>query len=149
MSSSKFWRRTGGSAASTNSRESIETALRVYVASWETGAVSERLDLFANDIVMEDPATVVRASNKAELEVFLRAGIPPDWSLSFAFIRCVVVGDEAILTYESTLATGGSPPAKLLVNSHLCFNDAGKINRMRVFWDAESITEPPTSIQSA
>jgi ketosteroid isomerase-like protein len=148
MSSSKFWRRTGGTVASTNSRESIETALRAYVASWQTGQVDDRLDLFADDIVMEDPATIVRASNKAELDTFLRAGIPPEWSLSFAFIRCAVVGDEAILTYESTLATGGNPPAKLLVNSYLCFNAAGKINRMRVFWDAEAITEPLAKQQS-
>jgi ketosteroid isomerase-like protein len=147
MSSSKFWRRTGGTVASANTRESIEAALRAYVTSWETGAVDERLDLFADDIVMEDPATVIRASNKAELDVFLRAGIPPEWSLSFAFIRCAVVGDEAILTYESTLATGDNPPAKLLVNSYLSFNDAGKINRMRVFWDAEAITEPPVTPQ--
>jgi hypothetical protein len=142
MSSSKFWRRTGGTVPSANTRESIETALRAYVTSWETGAVDARLDLFADDIVMEDPATVIRASNKAELDTFLRAGIPPEWSLSFAFIRCAVVGDEAILTYESTLATGSNPPANLLVNSYLRFNGAGKIDRMRVFWDAEAITEP-------
>ena len=66
---------------------------------------------------MEDPATVVRASNQAELEVLLRAGIPPDWRLSFAFILSVVVGDEAILTYQSTLTTGTNPPAQLLINS--------------------------------
>lgn len=62
MSSSKFWRRTGGTVASTNTRESIETALRAYVTSWETGAIDERLDLFADDIVMEDPATVIPLS---------------------------------------------------------------------------------------
>jgi ketosteroid isomerase-like protein len=144
MSSAKFWRRTGAAIQGTNSREAIESALHTYVSSWETGAVDERLDLFADDIVMEDPATVVRASNKAELEVFLRAGIPPDWRLSFAFIRSVVVGDEAILTYQSTLTTGTNPPAQLLINSHVCFNHEGKIDHMRVFWDTDSITETAT-----
>jgi SnoaL-like domain len=141
MSSSKFWRRTSAAVESSNTRPTIEAALQTYVSSWGTGAVDERLDLFADDIVMEDPATIVRATNKAELDAFFRAGIPPEWTLSFAFLRCVVVGDEAILTYESTLATGTNPPANLLINSHVRFNTAGKIDRMRVFWDAESITD--------
>jgi SnoaL-like domain len=141
MSSAKFWRRTSASVESTNSRSTIASALQTYVASWETGAVDERLDLFADDIVMEDPATIVRASNKAELDAFFRVGIPPDWSLSFTFIRSVVVGDEAILTYQSTLATGANPPAILLINSHIHFNNDGRIDRIRVFWDADSITE--------
>jgi SnoaL-like domain len=141
MSSSKFWRRTSVAVKSANTRSAIEAALQTYVSSWVSGAVDERLDLFADDIVMEDPATIVRASNRAELDTFFRAGIPPEWALSFAFLRCVVVGDEAILTYESTLATGTNPPAKLLINSHVRFNSAGKIDRMRVFWDTESITE--------
>jgi SnoaL-like domain len=141
MSSSKFWRRTAAAVESANTRSTIEAALQTYVSSWGTGAVNERLDLFADDIVMEDPASIVRASNKAELDTFFRAGIPSSWVLSFAFLRCVVVGDEAILTYESTLATGANPPAKLQINSHVRFNTAGKIDCMRVFWDAESIIE--------
>ena len=147
MSSSKFWRRTSAGITSTNSREWIESVLRTYVDSWANGAVETRLDLFADDIVMEDPATVLRASNKVELSQFFRAGIPADWQLSFAFIRCAIVGDEAILTYQSTLSTGTNSAAQLLINSHLVFNQEGKINRMRVFWDGESITDQLTSGQ--
>jgi 3-oxosteroid 1-dehydrogenase len=139
--SSQFWRRTSASIPAANRRAHIEQALRAYVQSWNENNVAARLALFADDIVIEDPASVVRASGVTELNEFFSAAIPADWSLRFGFQRVVIVGDEAVLTYTVDLSIVGRSSAELLVNSHIVFDGSGLISSMRVFYDAESITE--------
>jgi steroid Delta-isomerase len=139
--SSQFWRRTSASIPAVNGRAHIEQALRAYVQSWNENNVAARLALFADDIVIEDPASVVRARGVAELNEFFSAAIPADWTLRFGFQRVVIVGDEAVLTYTVDLSIVGRSSAVLLVNSHVVFDGSGLISSMRVFYDAESITE--------
>jgi steroid Delta-isomerase len=127
--------------AGTNERQHIESALRTYIDTWATGDVEARLALFADDVIIEDPATVRRASSKAELAEFVTVGIASDWDMVFSFDRVVVVGNEAVLTYRITLRAGNATPAELLVNAHVEFDSDGLIRRFRTFFDTASITE--------
>jgi steroid delta-isomerase len=132
-----------GGVSAVNERAHIEQALRTYIDSWATGDVETRLALFADDVVIEDPATVRRAAGKAELRAFLSAGIPLDWRLAFAFERVAVVADEAILTYRVTVRAGVAAPSELLVNAHVVFGPDGLIHRFRTFFDLDAITDDP------
>lgn len=97
--------------------------------------------MFADDVVFEDPATVTRATDRTELDSFFGGAIPADWVLAFGFVRSSVVGDEAILTYTVRLTIADRSPSELFVNSHVRVNADGLIESMRVFYDAESITD--------
>lgn len=139
--SSRGWRRMVDAIPSVNDRSRIEAALRSYVDSWGSGEIEARLSLFANDVVFEDPATVRRATGKAELASFFGSTIPRNWKLSFWFDRVVVVGDEAVLTYRATLRVGDAAPAELLLNAHVQFDAKGLISSFRTFFDADAITD--------
>jgi steroid delta-isomerase len=103
--------------------------------------VEGRLALFADDVVVEDPATRRQATGIIEFREVLSGGFPPNWDLGFAFDRVAVVGDEAILTYVVTLCIADAPPAKLVVNAHVEFDRDGLIHRFRTFFDTASIVE--------
>lgn len=148
MSSAAFWRRASAAVPATNERAHIERVLHRYVDTWAEGDIEGRLALFADDIVIEDPATVRRASGLSELRTFFAAGIPSSWDLAFHFERVAVVGDEAILTYRTTLRVADHEPAELLINSHVVFGAGGKITSFRVFFDAEAITDPASGART-
>jgi steroid Delta-isomerase len=139
--SSAGWRRVLERVPAANDRSHVEQVLRTYVDSWASGDVEGRLALFADDVVIEDPATVRQAASKAELREFVAHGLPSDWRLAFSFERVAVVGDEAIMTYRVSLRAGDAAPAELLVNSHIVFGPDGLIHRFRTFFDAEAITD--------
>ena len=126
---------------SVNDRTHIDGALRAYIASWPTCDVAARVALFADDVVVEDPATITRARTKEQLIAHLSAGIPADWSLTFTYVRAAVNGDEAILTYLVGLTIPDSLPGELLVNAYVSFGADGRITSFRAFFDTESITE--------
>jgi ketosteroid isomerase-like protein len=123
-----------------NTRAHIESVLRAYTATWASGDVAGRLALFGDDAFFEDPASVLRASGRAEI-VAAFAALPPTWDLSFEFVRVAVVGDEALATYVLTLQAGDASTSELLVNSHVVFGPDGLIRSIRTFFDAESITD--------
>ena len=93
----------------------------------------------------EDPAGVAQAIAKTEWRELLVAGLPADARLAFSFQRVAIVGDEAILTYRVSLHAGDAAPADLLVNAHAVFDATGLIHRFRTFFDADAITDYPTS----
>jgi steroid Delta-isomerase len=140
--SSAGWLWLLGRVVGTNQQSHIEKALRAYVDTWASGDVDARLALFADDAVIEDPATIRQATGAVELRDYLMAGIPADWTLNFSFERVAVVADEAIMTYRISLRVGEAAPAELLVNAHVVFDADGLITRFRTFFDADSITDP-------
>jgi steroid delta-isomerase len=130
-----------------NSRSHIEEALRRYISSWATNDIEGRVALFAEDVIIEDPAGSRPLVGRVALREFLTAGMPARWRLAFAFVRTAVVGDEAILTYRIRLDDGRNAPAELLVNGHAVFGADGLIHRYRTFFDEDSIsdvTDPST-----
>jgi steroid Delta-isomerase len=139
--SSTVWRKMIARMPVSLLRTHIEQVAHRYVESWASGDIAGRLALFADNAVVEDPASVLRASNGEELRAFFSSGIPPTWDLSFSFVRIVVVGNEAILTYETTLRIEDATPSKLLINTHMVFNEAGLIASFRTFFDEEAITD--------
>jgi steroid delta-isomerase len=126
---------------SVNDRRHIDGALRAYIDSWATGDVPARVALFADDVVVEDPATITRARGKEQLIAHLAAGIPANWDLTFTYVRAAINGDEAILTYLVGLTIPDALPGELLVNAHVSFGADGLITSFRAFFDTESISE--------
>lgn len=126
---------------SVNDRAHIDGVLHAYIDSWATGDVAGRVALFADEVVVEDPATVTRAIGKEQLIAHLSAGIPANWSLTFTYVRAAVVGDEAILTYRVGLVIPDALPGELLVNAHVTFGSDGLITSFRAFFDSDSIVE--------
>jgi ketosteroid isomerase-like protein len=141
--SSNAWRRILSEVVAVNDPAHIRRALRTYVESWETDDVSARLALFSDDVVVEDPATAVRARGKTQLREYLSAGIPSNWTLAFSFDRVAVVADEAILTYRILMEADTAAPAELLVNAHASFDSDGLIRSFRTFFDVDAISDSP------
>jgi ketosteroid isomerase-like protein len=139
--SSGPWRKMATSIPSRHDRSYYVDVLQQYVASWNTNDVQGRLELFGDDAVFEDPAGLRRSSNKTELTEFFLADVPSDWTLDFKFVRCAVVGDEAIVTYTVDLRAGERSPSTLFVNSHVQFDATGRIGSIRVFYDVEAVTD--------
>lgn len=120
--------------------DDAERILRVYTEGFATRDVEAQLALFAEDATFEDPAGTLRGSSKDALRTFLNA-LPTDWSLVFTLQRVALVGNEAIATYNVVLTAGANTPSRLLVNSHVVFNDAGLITSLRTFFDEHAISE--------
>ena len=135
--------RIAASVPAVHPRPRLEVAVGAYFSSFTAKDVETRLALFADDVVFEDPAGRLIASDPDGLRAFWVDTIPSDWEVTFTLERVAIVGDEALATATMRLRAGEKSPVDVLVNCHLVFDAAGRIERFRAFFDAESITELP------
>ncbi len=122
------------------SRAHIEGAVCAYLRTHATENLEERAQLFADDVVAEDPVGGATQHGKAELIAFWKATIGIGWKVDSVLERIVVSGDEAMAVFTSRLNGAGSGAADLRVFETLSFNEQGQIYRLRAFFDASCLS---------
>jgi steroid delta-isomerase len=133
-------RQMASGVPATVSRQHIEAAARAYLDSYVDGNVEARLPLFAEAAVGEDPVGAAPMVGKAALEAFWRGGVEAGWRVRHDFQRIIVCGNEALVLFSTHLEMPGSGTADVQVYENLVFDDAGKITRLRAFFDADCVS---------
>jgi hypothetical protein len=123
----------------TISREQILATLEALQRSYDVPSLEDRFLLFADDIVIEDPAGLLRGEGREGMEAFFRSTFDNGVGIDRRPIERIVVGNEAIERSDMTLLVEGLEPHPLAHVVHYTFDDEARIRRMRVFFDMESI----------
>jgi steroid delta-isomerase len=120
-------------------RQRVEATLDAFQGTYDQPDLLGRFALFADDIVLEDPAGLVRATGRAELEAFFRSTFDNGVAIIRHLVERIIVGDQAIERFNMRLEKTGLVPETLPHIALYEFNRAGLIRRLRVYFDLDSI----------
>lgn len=120
-------------------RQRIEAALDAFQRTYDQPDLLQRFVLFSDDIVLEDPAGLVRATGKAELEAFFRSTFDNGVVITRRLAERIIVGDQAIERFNMRLEKAGLAPETLPHIALYEFNRSGLICNLRVYFDLDSI----------
>jgi hypothetical protein len=120
-------------------RERIDATLDGFQRTYDTPDLLKRITFFADDIVLEDPAGLIRARGAVELEAFFRSTFDNGVRIIRKPLERIVVGNEAIERFDMRLEKDGLAPETLPHIAQYVFNGAGRIRNLRVFFDLDSI----------
>lgn len=121
------------------SRARILDTLERLQKTYDTPDLARRLSLFSDVVVLEDPAGLLRATGRAELEAFFRSTLDNGVRILRTPVEVIVVGSEAIERYDMRLEKDGLEPQPLPHIVQYGFDDDARIRSVRVFFDLESI----------
>ncbi len=121
-------------------REHVETAIRAFLSSYAAKDVDRRIALFADDIVFEDPVGAEPVRGKANLDAFFRATIASGWDIAMESGKIIKSGNEALSFTNASWGVTGTEPARLTLIQNFAFDAAGKITRLRIFFDETTIS---------
>lgn len=126
------------------SRAHIEDVLDRFDATYNDYAydIDERMKLFADDVKVEDPVGIVRATNIAEIEAFFRGVESMGIRMDRRVAERIITANEAFVLYEARLTCPGMASDTMLCPVNFIFNEAGKICGVRVFLDEHSFGKP-------
>lgn len=124
---------------STVSREKIEATLETLQRTYDTPNLEDRFVLFADDVVIEDPAGLQRGRGRAGMEEFFRSTFDNGVRIFRKPVQRIIVGNEALEHCTMRLEKDGLAPDTLPHHVHYVFNENGLIRSMRVFFDLNSI----------
>ncbi|MGI9294413.1 MAG: nuclear transport factor 2 family protein [Pseudomonadales bacterium] len=119
-------------------RETIRAAIQAYLDSYpaaDFAAADKRAELFADDLVLEDPVGATPITNKAGLLAFFQGPVTYGIIIRMKTNKIVISGDEAISLTSASWGQEGEEPARVDIIHHFAFNEAGEITRVRVFFD--------------
>ena len=112
------------------SREQIIQAVHAFLGSYPAqseGDIQKRADLFAQDVVFEDPVGAPPLVGKGALTEFFRNAVASGWVIHMSSDRVVVCGNEAVSLTKASWGLAGSEPAKVSVVHTFAFDDVGRI----------------------
>jgi ketosteroid isomerase-like protein len=121
-------------------RAHAEHAIRTFLASYAAKDVDTRIELFADDIIFEDPAGAEPVRGKADLDSFFRATIGNGWDIAMESEKIIKSGNEALSFTRAEWGLSGTEPARLTLVQNFAFDAAGKIIKLRIFFDETTIT---------
>ncbi len=124
----------------TVTRAQAETSIRAFLASYAAKDVDARIALFAENIVFEDPAGAEPVRGKANLDEFFRATISGGWDIAMESEKVIKSGNEALSITKASWGLAGTEPARLTLIQNFAFDAAGKIARLRIFFDETTIS---------
>ncbi|MBZ4521848.1 hypothetical protein [Mycobacterium avium] len=126
------------------SREHILETLDRFDATYQDYGydLEPRLALFSSDVVLEDPVGAILATNLSELEAFYRGVEGNGVRLDRRPVERIVIANEALVRYDSRIRISGIEPDTLPCTVHYTFNPAGKICKVRVFFNPDSVGKP-------
>lgn len=127
------------SVPKTLSREQVLGTLEALQRTYDNPNLENRFALFADDIVIEDPAGLLRGAGRAGMEAFFRSTFDNGVRINRRPMERIVVGNEAIERSAMTLEKDGLEPHPLAHVVHYVLDDRAKIRSMRVFFDMDSI----------
>jgi ketosteroid isomerase-like protein len=123
----------------TLTRQQVETAIKIFLASYAAKDAETRIALFADDIVFEDPVGAAPVRSKPNLGEFFLATIASGWDIAMESERIIKSGNEAVSFTRAQWGLPGTEPARLLLVQNFAFDGAGKITRLRIFFDETTI----------
>lgn len=126
------------------SREHILDSLDRFDRTYENYGydLESRVALSSDDVVLEDPVGAVAAANIAELEAFYRGVESLGVRVDRRPVDRIVIGNEALVRYDSRIQMPGVEPDTLPCTVHYTFNPAGLICKVRVFFNPDSVGQP-------
>jgi steroid delta-isomerase len=123
----------------TVTREHVTAVLNTYIESYRAKDKATWLTLFADNIYFADPVGKPAMEGLDAMSAFWEQAHNSGMTLMPELERIVVCGTEAILqfTMEVRDANGGGFDLKVVDNFE--FDPAGKVVRLRAFWDRGSM----------
>ncbi len=124
-------------------RDVVEVGVRNFFSSYpaaDVAAVGRRLDLFADDAVLEDPVGAAPTVGKEALRQFFTYPMTVGIIIHMRSDRIIVSGDEAISLTSASWGKAGEEPAKVQVVHNFAFAPDGRITRVRIFFDAGCVS---------
>jgi limonene-1,2-epoxide hydrolase len=122
-------------------RDDLLRIIRSYISSYDSDDPEQRIGLFADRFVFEDPAGVLRASGKPALRAFYTQLVADGIHLRFETQRVVVVGYSCLVEATAKVRVGDRQPA--LLNLFIVFriNEDGLIEEFRTYFDEDSVSD--------
>ncbi|RJF88811.1 hypothetical protein D3874_18980 [Oleomonas cavernae] len=124
----------------TVSRAHVEAVVKAYLGSFATKDMTARLALFAEGAQADDPVGLPTHVGKDALAAFWTPSDEGPAQFSSALHRVIVCGDEAMVHFTVTMVMPGMGEAAIEGFETLAFDAAGKITRLRAFWDESCLT---------
>jgi steroid delta-isomerase len=118
----------------TLTRAQVEQAIKAFLGSYAAKDVDTRIALFAEDVTFEDPVGAEPVRGRAN-----RATIGSGWDIGMESRQIVKSGNEAISVTSAQWGLAGTEPAKLTLYQNFAFDPAGKILRLRIFFDETTL----------
>lgn len=123
----------------TVTRAHLEHAIRTFLASYAAKDVATRIALFADEIEFEDPVGAEPVRGRANLEEFFKATIGNGWDIAMEAEKIIKSGNEGLSFTRARWGVTGTEPAKLTLVQNFVFDQAGKITKLRIFFDETTI----------
>ena len=124
--------------------EQVRAGFTAYLRAWTTNDRALMLSLFAEDCVFEDPVGTPPFRGQAGIARFWDySHADPDVRLVPRMEEIRACADQGIMRFTMAVRQ----PARnrgidLSLIEHVELDDAGLIRRVRVFWDASSVSVP-------
>ncbi|MDD3446605.1 MAG: nuclear transport factor 2 family protein [Zavarzinia sp.] len=124
---------------STFSKADAEALVRTYLATFTSKDMAARAALFAKDAVVEDPVGLPAHDGIEALKAFWGPTDEGPAQFTSELHRIVHGGNEFVANFTVTMSLPGMGGIAIEGFSTYRVNDAGKIVRMRAFWDEECL----------
>eukprot|EP01133_Synstelium_polycarpum_P010227 gene10227-11916_t len=117
--------------------DKVRATIKSYFQSWTESDATTRIDLFANDAIVEDPVGFPALKGKEAIQTLWAktTGV----KIQMEVERTVINGNEALVQYKMTSTIPSSAPFVTQIYYVLKFNASGKITHLKSFWDADCI----------
>jgi hypothetical protein len=117
------------------SRDDALRVIRSYFSSYGLDNPEQRIGLFADRFIFEDPAGVLRASNKRTLRVFFEQLSIGGFHLRFEEKQVIVIGGSCLVAAIAYVTIGDGQPALLDLFIVFRINEEGLIEEFRTYFD--------------
>lgn len=120
------------------SRSAMEQSVHDFLATYPAKTlddVARRLALFIDEAVFEDPVGGMPMRGKAELNEFFKGALSVGMVINMHSEKIIVCGTEAISFTQASWGPEGTPPMRFQIVHNFIFNNAGKIAKLRIFFD--------------
>lgn len=125
-------------------RDTIETAIHAFLGSYPAqnlDDVAKRAALFADDVIFEDPVGATPVHGKTALIEFFKGPLNAGMIINMRSEKIIVSGNEAISLTKASWGMAGQEPARVQIVHNFALNAAGKISRVRIFFDAGCVEQ--------
>jgi hypothetical protein len=121
------------------SRDDVLRVTRSYFSSYDLDNPEQRIDLFADRFIFEDPAGVLRASDKSTLRAFFAQLAAGGFQLRFEEKQVIVVGASCLVVAAVYITVGDNRPATLDLFIVYRINEEGLIEEFRTYFDEHCV----------
>jgi len=136
-----FFLETYAAIPATLDRAAVERIVQTYLGSYADDDIVGRANLFADDVIAEEPVGGTPIVGLDALIAFWRGVNEAGWRTRNNLERLVVNGNEAFLQFHSILSVPGQGTVTLDVFETLAFDEQGKIRHLRAFNDETCLHE--------